>query len=844
MKQFYLIVILVLASFNAIALPDLIVTTGNFSPASIEKGGLLSVSVTVKNQGNQTADQSYLLFFLMKTPTFGQNQILSRTSVKTLAPNESVTVNFYYCIPTSDTIVGSYFLGFRCDEYNDIQENNEANDFYLQASKISVQNTTLLDNRLTYPIIFVHGYTDNANNCWDKLTDELDAFYGFVYGGKMNFCLNNDASLSRAIMPNDYKDFTALNNRSNLSKGDYYYVNFDVNPEGTSPTRSTIISNQSAIFKQGKAVSDAIRHVLAVTGQQKVILVGHSMGGLASREYLQNSNNWQSDGEHHVAKLLTIATPHGGSDFGSLINLGILAGKDERSEAARDFRYPNLFYRGAYLYGGYERTYSGIYSYNDDNNCNGAEGDPIEGLNYQPFYNNLAYSCIIGRNGSAGGDNFVSDFRADITQIRGREPVSTGVVSDRFWVEPSELGLASSSKDFHSNLTHLTPRIMAGLDEPYNSSLAYYIEPQGLYFGFITTQDNTNTNNANAPADWDAYKILLNANGSLRVIIGDIPVPAFAFSLLNSNGQSVATVQAIGRSNIDTTITNLSQGRYTLYIGGNPTANSWRFPYVFQTVLTATSTPLLAQFSTTVPAIGCSPLSVTFNDLSLGSPTSWQWSFPGGNPSTSTLKNPVVTYSLQGQYNVTLTAKNASGNSQTITQQNFVTVQVRPYADFSFVTTGNTATFQNNSVNITNARYLWEFGDSTVSNQFAPSHVYTQAGTYPIKLTVTNNCGTSVFSKSVTIRTTGINEVDNSFKVRILPNPTNGKFTLQLSEVLNTEGVIEVVNSIGEIVYSEKTPTLMDTKYDLSLSNFANGIYFLKIRLGDKTAIEKLIIQK
>jgi PKD repeat protein len=406
------------------------------------------------------------------------------------------------------------------------------------------------------------------------------------------------------------------------------------------------------------------------------------------------------------------------------------------------------------------------------------------------------------------------------------------------------LGLASLSFDFHSNLTHLTPRIIAGLDEPYNSSLAYYIEPQGLYFGFITLQDNTNTNNANAPADWDAYKILLNANGNLRVIIGDIPVPAFAFSLINSSGQSVATVQAIGRSNIDTTITNLSQGRYTLFIGGNPTEGSWRFPYMFQTVLTPTSTPLLAQFTTTSLSTGCSPLSVTFNDLSLGSPTSWQWTFPGGTPSTSTLKNPVVTYSVQGQYNATLTAKNANGNSQTITQQNFVTVQVRPNADFSFITTGNTATFQNNSVNIINARYLWEFGDSTVSNQFAPSHLYTQAGTYPIKLTVTNNCGTSVLSKSVTIKTTGINEVDNSLKIRILPNPNNGKFILQLTEAVNTEGIIEVINSIGEIVYFEKTPILIDTKHNLSLNNLANGIYFLKIRLGDKTAIEKLIIQK
>ena len=49
-----------------------------------------------------------------------------------------------------------------------------------------------------------------------------------------------------------------------------------------------------------------------LTNKDKVILFGHSMGGLCAREYLQNSSNWQTDGSHHVAKLITRGTPHGG----------------------------------------------------------------------------------------------------------------------------------------------------------------------------------------------------------------------------------------------------------------------------------------------------------------------------------------------------------------------------------------------------------------------------------------------------------------------------------------------------------------------------------------------------
>tara|TARA_B110000444_G_scaffold186079_1_gene175208 strand:- start:918 stop:1136 length:219 start_codon:yes stop_codon:yes gene_type:complete len=63
--------------------------------------------------------------------------------------------------------------------------------------------------------------------------------------------------------------------------------------------------------------------VLQVSNRDKVILMGHSMGGLAAREYFQNSFFWQSDGLSHVAKIATLDTPQGGSNasFPLLANL-------------------------------------------------------------------------------------------------------------------------------------------------------------------------------------------------------------------------------------------------------------------------------------------------------------------------------------------------------------------------------------------------------------------------------------------------------------------------------------------------------------------------------------------
>lgn len=59
----------------------------------------------------------------------------------------------------------------------------------------------------------------------------------------------------------------------------------------------------------------------------------------------------------------------------------------------------------------------------------------------------------------------------------------------------------------------------------------------------------------------------------------------------------------------------------------------------------------------------CAGVPVQFTDLSLHTPTSWSWTFPGGNPATSTLQNPIVTYSAAGDYDVTLVTTNGVGNA-------------------------------------------------------------------------------------------------------------------------------------------------------------------------------------
>ncbi len=57
---------------------------------------------------------------------------------------------------------------------------------------------------------------------------------------------------------------------------------------------------------------------------------------------------------------------------------------------------------------------------------------------------------------------------------------------------------------------------------------------------------------------------------------------------------------------------------------------------------------------------------VSFTDQTFGStPVAWQWSFPGGTPSSSTERNPVIRYMTPGLYNVALTASSSQYSNWT-----------------------------------------------------------------------------------------------------------------------------------------------------------------------------------
>lgn len=105
---------------------------------------------------------------------------------------------------------------------------------------------------------------------------------------------------------------------------------------------------------------------------------------------------------------------------------------------------------------------------------------------------------------------------------------------------------------------------------------------------------------------------------------------------------------------------------------GTITANTTKVVNIIPTP--PTPVPPIAEFSAT-PLSGIQPLLVQFTDLSLNSPTSWQWDFDNNGIVDSTLQNPQWTYVDEGIYSVKLTVSNGDG-TDSVTKTSYITVTV------------------------------------------------------------------------------------------------------------------------------------------------------------------------
>lgn len=194
------------------------------------------------------------------------------------------------------------------------------------------------------------------------------------------------------------------------------------------------------------------------------------------------------------------------------------------------------------------------------------------------------------------------------------------------------------------------------------------------------------------------------------------------------------------------------------------------------------------------------PVTASFYDDSLNTPTSWFWNFDDGT--TSAEQNPVHIFTVAGTYSIRFRVTNSFGSSE-----KFFDIIVRnpvdgkPNTQFvSIPSVGGDIPYKvqffdrsetPSGAPITN--WEWSFGDGSSSTEQNPVHTYTTTGLRTVRLVTTNINGYTTFSRVGYLEIT-----DNGEKEPIVAAfraiPSSGKHPLTVSFVNDSTGIFKTAN--------------------------------------------------
>jgi PKD repeat protein len=320
---------------------------------------------------------------------------------------------------------------------------------------------------------------------------------------------------------------------------------------------------------------------------------------------------------------------------------------------------------------------------------------------------------------------------------------------------------------------------------------------------------------------------------------------------------------------------------------------------------TIVGAPAISDFTTQGNTSICAGEQVFFTNLSGNLPTGFSWTFEGGTPAVSTLENPSVTYSQSGTYSVTLVATNSIGQDTEV-KTNFITVAPAPIIEVSSTdievckgeaatltatgadsyewspivaissTTGSsiqvgppttttytveglstlgcpassTITIVVNDLPLvpqitqqtagvlqssTSISYQWYFNGIVIPGATFQTYVPTQTGDYQVE--VENDKGCKRRSEILFQNVTSTDDLyDSSLEFIISPNPANTSIS-----ILTVPFAIEqlsVISIAGQLIFHSESNIV-----NINVSDFASGIYFVRIQHRKGSTFRRLVIE-
>jgi PKD repeat protein len=242
----------------------------------------------------------------------------------------------------------------------------------------------------------------------------------------------------------------------------------------------------------------------------------------------------------------------------------------------------------------------------------------------------------------------------------------------------------------------------------------------------------------------------------------------------------------------------------------------------------------VASFSSSVSTI-CEGNTVTFTSTSTGALT-YNWTFPGGNPSSATTAIVDVTYNTPGNYGATLLVTgNCDGGSATQTTNNVVNVTSAPAEPV--------VSFNGSQLLVSGAvgSVQWYLNGIPINGANGATWTPSQNGNYSV---VINQNGCIVGSNVVNVLSLGIEDNKETTQFAVSPNPASEQIQVIFSGDLEERNVhVHMYDLSGKVVYSEELQNLKaGSVVTIAVNRLAQGMYYLAMTTESGVSVKKIAI--
>ena len=205
----------------------------------------------------------------------------------------------------------------------------------------------------------------------------------------------------------------------------------------------------------------------------------------------------------------------------------------------------------------------------------------------------------------------------------------------------------------------------------------------------------------------------------------------------------------------------------------------------------------------------------------------------GANTYTFSSGNAVVTPTANSSYSVTGT--NSLGCVSSNAAISTVSVNAAPavtaVSNTTLICSGSSATLTASGA----ISYTWNTTATTTAVVISPS-VTTS---YTVTGSGANGCKNTITITQSVSACAGINanQLSNTI-ISVYPNPSNGEFTISTDSDMN----LSIINNLGQVV--KEISINSSNNYNASVSNLANGIYFVVGKNNDQLIKTKIVVSK